>query len=110
METVRDLAIIILALETIVLLSAILFLVWQGWKLVGFVKRQVGGVGESTSQVLDSAKQTARTAQGTATFMSDRAARPVIEMYSTISGALRFAQAAFRPRRNREEGGDHERS
>ena len=40
-QVVRDVAIIILALESIVLLLALIVLAWQAWKLVGLVRKHV---------------------------------------------------------------------
>ena len=94
----RDVAIIILAVETIVIGLAVLFLVWQAWKLVGLARRHLETIGSSATGILSTAQDTARTTKGTAGFVADRTARPVIEFYSAINGASRFARAVFRPK------------
>ena len=49
---IRDVAVIILALETIVFFFALLFLTWQAWKLVKLAKAQVGVVTNTATQVI----------------------------------------------------------
>jgi len=102
-QFVRDIAIIILAIESIILLLALLLVVWQVWKLVGLVRKHVDNTMETATEILDKAKETASTVsdvarqtRGTATFVNDRTARPVVELYAAVSGASRFAQALFK--------------
>jgi hypothetical protein len=115
---VRDVAIIILAIESVVLGLAALFLLWQTWKIVGRVRHYLEVAGTSAQDILGQVKETAGTvkdtaqsAQGTAEFVSNRTARPVIELYAAVSGAQRFAQAIFgkskpgRDGRSRDGGG-----
>jgi hypothetical protein len=104
---IRDVAVIILAIETIVFFAALIFLIWQGWKLVGFAKAQVGTVTTAANQVMGTVKDTAETAKdaagdvrGTVAFVNDRTAKPVIELYAAAEGARRFAKAVFDPHRN----------
>jgi hypothetical protein len=112
LAAVRDVAIIILAVESIVIGGAVLFLVLQTWNLVGLVRRYVETFGTSATSILGtvqdtahSVQDTARTTQGTAGFVADRTAKPVIELYSAVSGASRFVRALFSPHRaeDREE-------
>jgi len=105
-QLVRDIAIIILAIESIILLLALLLVAWQIWKLVGLVRKHVDNTMVTATDILDKAKDTASTVsdvarqtRGTATFVNDRTARPVIELYAAVSGASRFAEALFRRRR-----------
>jgi len=107
-QVVRDVAIIILALESIVLLLALIVLAWQAWKLVGLVRKHVERTMNTATEVLGVAKETvstvsdvARQTKGTATFVNDRTAKPVIELYSAIAGASRFADALLRRNRGR---------
>lgn len=112
LQVIRDIAIIILALETIALIAAVLLVVWQVWRLVRLVRTHLDRLVGLTIEVLgtvkgtaDTAAQTARQAQGTMEFVADRTAMPVIAFYSAIAGASRFAQAVFRFDRNRKNGG-----
>ena len=113
LHIVRDVAVIILAVETIVLGAAVLFLVLQVWKLVGLARRHLESIGTSASGILGTVQdtahtvqETARTTQGTAGFVADRTARPVIELYSAVAGASRFVRAVFGPRRNPTQEGE----
>ena len=105
LHIVRDLAVIVLALESIVLGAALLFLALQSWKLVKLARRHLESLGTSATGILGTVQETARTVQdtarttqGTAGFVADRTARPVIEVYSAVAGASRFARAVFRPK------------
>ena len=99
---IRDVAVIILAFETIVFFFALLFLTWQAWKLVKLAKAQVGTVTNTANQVIgtvqnaaESAKDTAQDVKGTVAFVNDRTAKPIIELYAAVAGARRFARAVF---------------
>ena len=112
LQEIRDVAIIILALETIALGAVGLLVVWQVWRLVRLVRTHFERLMGLTTEILgtvkgtaDTAAQTARDARGTVEFVADRTATPVIELYSALVGASRFAQAVFRSNRNRKNGG-----
>ncbi len=113
---IRDLAIIVLAVETIVIGAFVLVLVWQVWRLVGIVRRHMDTLVNSANSILstvkegaDTAVETAHEAKTTATYVGTRTVQPMIELYSAINGASRFAQALFRakprvdPRRESDE-------
>lgn len=104
LAAVRDVAIVVIAVETIVIGVAVLIVVLQAWKLLRLVRGQVERLGNIAGDILGTSAQTARTAKATADFVSERTARPIIEVYSAISGAARFAQAIF-GRGNRRGGG-----
>ncbi len=102
---VRDLAIIFLALETIIIDAIVLVLVWQAWKLVRIVRRHTDTLASSANSILgtvkegaDTAVETAHEAKTTAAYVSERTVLPVIELYSAVNGASRFARALFRPK------------
>ena len=101
LQAIRDVAIIILAIESIVLLGAILFLVLQAWKIVGLARRHLDTIGSSATEVLGTVQETTRNVQGTTTFVADRTARPVIELYSAIAGASAFTRALLSPKPER---------
>ncbi|HZT07930.1 MAG TPA: hypothetical protein VFC51_12940 [Chloroflexota bacterium] len=103
LQTLRDLAIVIVAIETIIVGIGALILIWQVWRLIGFARRHAEELSGRAGNILDIIKETAqstaqaaRHAEGTAEFVSDRTAKPVIEMYSAVAGASRFAQAILR--------------
>jgi hypothetical protein len=114
-QVVRDIAIIVLAIESIVLLLGLILLAWQAWKLVGLARKHVDRTMGTASEVLGVAKETASTVseiarqtRGTASFVNDRTAKPVIELYRAVSGASRFAQAVFRRGRGKQPQQDGE--
>jgi hypothetical protein len=111
LQAIRDIAIIILALETIAIGAVGLLLGWQVWRLVRLARDHCERLMGLSTQILgtvkgtaDTAADTARHARGTVEFVGDRTALPVIQLYSAIAGASRFARAVFRFRRNGRNG------
>ena len=109
-EALRDVAVILLAIESITIGIAIGVLVWLTWRLTSAARHQVERLGALAGDILVSVRetaqttaQTAKTVQGTATFVSDRTVRPLIEIYSAAAGAARFARAFFGSRHDRHE-------
>ncbi len=85
MEFARDLAIIIVAVESIVAIGVSILLVLKVMKLVDTVQREVPGL-------VASAKRTVDTVQGTASFLSKKVATPVIKVASAAAAASKFTQ------------------
>lgn len=103
LQSIRDVAIIILAIETIVVGAATLVLIWQLWKLISLVREYAEHFGGKAKEILGTVQQTTegaakttRHAQATVEFVASRTALPVIAAYSVMSGASRFARAVFR--------------
>ena len=93
--TVRDIAIIIVAVQSIVIGILIAVLIWQIWRLVALLQTEI-------KPVLDDTKATVNTVRGTATFLSDNLAEPVIRTSGTVVRWRRTASALTRdliPRR-----------
>ena len=112
LQSIRDVAIVILAIETIVVGAATLVLMWQLWKLVSLAKGYAEHFGGSAKEILgtvqqttESAAKTTRHAQGTVEFIANRTALPVIEAYSVMSGASRFARSIFRKSKTKPREG-----
>lgn len=106
LQAIRDVAIIVLAIETILVGAGVLILIWQVWKLVTLVRRHLESFGGTARDILGTVQQTtestaktARHTQATVEFIANRTALPVIEAYSLVAGASRFARAVFRPGR-----------
>jgi hypothetical protein len=111
LQVARDVAIIILAVETIVIGILVGALVFVILKLVRMVRGHIDRLSTSAEGILTNVKettqtaaQTARTAQSTATYVSDRTVRPLIEVYSAVAGARRFVEAFFSRNRERKSG------
>ncbi|MSQ23801.1 MAG: hypothetical protein EXR58_04505 [Chloroflexi bacterium] len=101
---IRDIAIIVLAVETIVVGLAALVLIFSLWKLVGVVRRHLDKLVGITTDVLGTTADTARDVRGTTTFVADHAARPLIQVISALTGMSQFARAAFSRDRGNGQG------
>ena len=91
---IRDVAIIVLALESVVVGAALVFLTLQIRSLIRLLQEEI-------KPLLDSANVTASTVRGTATFVSEKVVKPVVTVTSAVSavkGGLR-SMARWRGRR-----------
>lgn len=100
LTVVRDVALIVLALESIGLgiLAAVLIV-----RLLAFIdvaQTKLDEVTDTAGNVLESAREAAQAAneaaaqvRGSTAFMSDRVVLPAIRVASAASGAARFARA-----------------
>ncbi len=75
----KNLAIVLLALETIVVTALLVVVVLLLARLVGMLQEQI-------APVLKSVQQTASTVRGTTTFVSDTFVSPLIQIASALSG------------------------
>ncbi len=78
-ETVRDLFIIVLALETFAIGALVIVLVFQVIALVRMVRDELQPMVDSTQETLD-------TVKGTTTFISERVTQPAIKAMSYSKG------------------------
>lgn len=86
MATLRDIAIIILAVETIVLVFLLGVLIFQVLRLIRLLREEI-------KPILDSTKETVGTVRGTTTFVSETMVSPIISVLSyaaAIGGAVRM--------------------
>jgi hypothetical protein len=90
-ETIRDVFIIFMALEFLVVGLALIVLIVQLARLINLLQNEVRPILESTSE-------TAHTLRGTATFLSDNLVQPVIRANSYMA-ALRRLFKLVRPGR-----------
>ena len=81
---IRDVTLIITALEFIITTTAFVVLCVQAAKLVNFLKYEI-------SPILKTTEKTAKKLYGTASFLSDAAVEPTIEAASTVSGIKKAA-------------------
>ena len=79
MGTARDIAIIILALESIVIGALLAILVFQVIRLIRMLRHEV-------MPILDSTQETVSTVRGTADFVSDHVVQPVVKVASYTAG------------------------
>lgn len=112
LATVRDIAIILLAVETIVFFLVLIVLGWQGYRLVKLFQSKAEefsglgrGIMESAKGTADTAGETATRVKGSADFLSDTVVTPVIQVVSAASGARGFVSALFRLSGSSKNGG-----
>lgn len=77
--TLRDVAIIFLALETIIIGAILIVLVLEVRSLIVMLKKD-------TKPILNSADETMRTVRGTTTFVSENFVTPLVRAASFASG------------------------
>ena len=77
--TVRDISIIVLALETIVIGVLLAVLLIQVVRLIRMLREEVVPILRSTQETLG-------TVRGTATFVSDKVIQPVVKVSSVTAG------------------------
>jgi len=80
--TVRDVAIILLAVESLIIGILLSVLVWQLSNLSRMLEEEV-------KPLLDSANETVGTVRGTSTFLSETVVSPVVRVISTVTGLRR---------------------
>ncbi len=83
--TIRDVAIILLALETIIVGAILVLLIWEVRSLVKLLRDDI-------KPILQSADDTVRTVRGTTTFVSDNFVSPMVRVSSVTTGILRAVQ------------------
>jgi hypothetical protein len=88
MATARDLSIIIVAFETIVVNILLAILIIQVTRLVRMLRDEV-------LPILNSTQEAVGAVRGTATFMSDHVVQPVVKVASFSAGARRAISTAF---------------
>jgi hypothetical protein len=94
---IRDIAIIIIAIQSIVIGVLLGVLVWQVWRLVKMLQSEI-------QPIVKDAQETVSTVRGTATFVSDSVVNPVVKTTSTLVGMRRTVSsltADLRPKRKR---------
>ena len=81
MSVVRDLAIILLAVESLVIGVMLIVLIWEIRGLAKMLR-------EDLKPIIDSADETIRTMRGTTTFVSENVVNPVVRVSSFASGVM----------------------
>jgi hypothetical protein len=88
----RDIAIIALAVESLIIGLFLVILMWQIRSLARFLQHEV-------KPILDSVNETASTVKGTTVFLSDNVVSPMIRASSMASGVNRALKVLTRRRR-----------
>jgi hypothetical protein len=84
--TVRDIAIIIVAVQSIVIGILLGVLVWQLWRLVKMIQTEI-------TPIIDDAQETLSTLRGTTAFVSENVVNPVVKTSGNIVRYRRTLQA-----------------
>ncbi len=98
LATFRDIAIIVLAIESFIVGVILIILLWQIRHLIVMLRQEI-------KPVLASTQETADTLRNTTRFMSKRVTRPVVDLVSLAAG-VRQGLVALR-RQNRERRNNH---
>jgi hypothetical protein len=85
MDIARDVAIIVLAVESIVIGGLLIFLIIQLQRLIRMLREEI-------KPVIDSTNETVSTVRGTTTFLSEHLVSPIIGATSFMAGIKRGAQ------------------
>lgn len=88
MATARDIAIVLLALESIVIGIILIVLVIQVIRLIKLLREEILPIVKST-------QETVGTVRGTANFMSDHLVQPVVKASSYAAGARQAVTTLF---------------
>jgi hypothetical protein len=88
LEGIRDILIIVLFLESLIVIALLIILVWQVMRLVRLLSGEV-------TPILDSMRRTTSTMQGTAEFVSETTVMPIIRAATAVSAASRFVRSLF---------------
>jgi hypothetical protein len=88
MQSARDIAIIIVAIESIIIGFLMTILVVQVIRLVNLLRHEV-------LPIINSTQQTVGTVRGTADFVSDHLVQPVVAVASFSAGARRAWRTLF---------------
>jgi len=92
MATVRDIAIIVLAFESIIIGLVLIVLAWQVYRLIRVLQEEI-------RPLLEDVNATVKTVKGTASFMSENVVSPAIQASSTVAGLRRAVKVASSFRR-----------
>lgn len=95
LQMLRDVALVVVALESIVVGVVVLVLLIQLVPLVGLLRRQITQLSGLAAETLSVTAEVARSVRGTTAFVGDRATRPLIEVLAAVTAASRFARAVF---------------
>jgi hypothetical protein len=87
--TIRDIAIIIIAVQSIIIGLLIAVLIWQIWRLVKIVQTEL-------MPIIEDAKSTVNTVRGTADFVSHNVVEPVIQTNTRVTKWRATSQALMR--------------
>ena len=111
LATIRDIALIVLALESIVVGILAMILIVRLIAFIEIAQGRLDDVAVTAGTVLESAREAATAAnqaavqvRGSTSFLSDQVVYPAIRVAAAVSGAARFARTVVRPTSTRKGG------
>jgi hypothetical protein len=100
-EIIRDISVIVLALESIVMLLLLIVVIAMLWWLIRTLERKITPILDSTNQTVSAVSDTVNTVRGTAAFVSDTVVSPIITLSSYASGVKSAIQVLTKLRGKR---------
>ena len=100
---IRDISVIILALESIVVLLLLGVVIGMLWWLIQTLEKKITPILDTTNETVNNVSKTVNTVRGTATFMSDTVVSPVIKVVSYASGVKKAVKTLTKWRSMRSE-------
>lgn len=97
--TARDIAIIILAVESIVIGGLLIFLILQVRSLIRLLREEV-------KPILDSTRETVGTVRGTTALLSETLVSPVVEVAGYLAGIRQVLRTLSGRRGERRRGAE----
>ena len=100
---IRDISIIILALESIVVLLLLGAVIGMLWWLIQTLEKKITPILDTTNETVSNVSETVNTVRGTATFVSDTVVSPIIKVVSYASGVKKAVQTLTKWRSMRSD-------
>jgi hypothetical protein len=100
---VKDISIIILALESIVVLLLLGVVIGMLWWLIQTLERKITPILDTTNETVNAVSETVNTVRGTTTFVSDIVVSPIIKVVSYAAGMKRAIQTLTKWRSMRSD-------
>ncbi len=100
---IKDISIIILALESIVVLLLLGVVIGMLWWLIQTLEKKITPILDTTSETVNNVSETVNTVRGTTTFVSDTVVSPIIKVVSYASGVKKAIQTLTKWRSMRSD-------
>ena len=97
----RDISVIILALESMVMLLLLIVVIAMLWWLIRTLERKITPILDSTNETVNAVGDTVNTVRGTAAFVRDTVVSPIIEIRSYAQGVKSAIQVLTKLRSKR---------
>jgi len=102
-RTIRDISIIILALESIVVLLLLGVVIGMLWWLIQTLEKKITPILDTANETVSNVSETVNTVRGTTAFVSDTVVSPIIKVISYASGVKRAIKTLTKWRSKRSE-------